>query len=704
MSLEYSSLHALRSIVASTINESGVVVIDATPTIYRYSSQGQYIKHANMKGVESYPNRYGSSVTITNDGKFGLVCDRANERVIFLSLEPVKLLSMIPMSKPDVVLFSDNNLFFAIGSNSGRLDIYKTLTYERLCEVHLSDSIVCAAFSKDGSKIAISTMDKKIHLLRIDTHKVIQVFRIDEIAEAVTFAADNNKIIGFTRAGTTYVYNLLLNQQFLGDPSLEWPTHIASGFNENVILLGSRSNQLMIYNNSDGVKLGCVNFDFWGITSISVSGEKIFVGFSDGNGVVIDLHSTLQEAYSAIETGNIANLSLLAGEFPLIFVNKDICAKLEKQYESIFKFNPSNSDERKGHEAMVSLIVADGAIRKELMHSLYTSEEIVPFMEKISLGNAQGACVSVRNSPQLRQLREFHEVRTGCLKALMYEIKLLEIDPEKFNEYIESAPGGCTKCVHSLIPRPEVLEENYKKLLSSASTRNFAALSDIGEKHEMLRQTKVYRRFMSYGETLIDKTLALMAEGKMDQADEYASKLTRIKPFSLTGNDFKNQIKAFDAFNNASKTNNLIQLFTLACEYPALRTTQIFKNQVDAYKKNIISTANILAKKGDVSKVIALIAPYSTIDYFEEKNLSLLKKALIHEIEFYAPSGEESTLMERYHSCFGWDKEYARVCLSLKVSPNHMKKMEDVAPECKNVSSLLTGEKILRTLQNKEMS
>lgn len=106
MSLEYSSLHALRSIVASTINESGVVVIDSTPTIYRYSSHGQYIKHANMKGVESYPNRYGSSVTITNDGKFGLVCDRANERVIFLSLEPVKLLSMIPMSKPDVVLCS----------------------------------------------------------------------------------------------------------------------------------------------------------------------------------------------------------------------------------------------------------------------------------------------------------------------------------------------------------------------------------------------------------------------------------------------------------------------------------------------------------------------------------------------------------------------------------------------------------------------
>lgn len=455
----------------------------------------------------------------------------------------------------------------------------------------------------------------------------------------------------------------------------------------------------MIFNNSDGVKLGCINFDFWGITSLSVSYEKIFVGFSDGNGIVIDLHTILQEAYKAIESGAIGKLSLLAAESPLLFVSKDLCTKMEKQYKAIFEFIPSNHDERKGHEAIVSLIIADGTIRKELMQSLYAYEEIVPFMEKISTGNAQGACVSVRNAPQLRQLREFHEVRSSCLKELMYEIKLLEIDPGKFNEYIDSAPVGCSKCVHSLIPRPEVLEENYKKLLSSASTRNFAALSDLGEKYEVLRQTKVYRRFMSYGEALIDKTLTLMAEGKMDQADDYASKLTRIKPFALTGNDFKNQIKSFDAFNNASKTNNLIQLFALSSEYPALRTTQIFKDQIDVYKKNIMTPANIFAKKGEVSKVMALIAPYSTIDYFEEKNLSLLKKALIHEIEFYAPCGDEESLLSRYHSCFGWDKEYARVCLALKVSPNYMKKPDDVTQECKNISTLLTGEKKVRTLQ-----
>jgi len=702
MSLVSSSIHTLRSILASSINEAGITLIDSTPTIYSYSAEGKYVKHANLKGVEPFINRYGKTVAMASNGKFALISDKTNDRVLFLSLEPIKLLSIISMPKPDVVLFNEDNSLLIIGSESGRLDIYKTDDRLRIRELHLSDSIVCAAFSKNGTSIAIATMDKKIHLYRLDAGKIIHVFRVDGIAESLTFSADHNKIIGFTRFGATYVLNILLKQQFIGDPTLEWPTRIASGFNDNIVLLGTRSNQLLIYNNSDGIKLGCFNFNFWGITSLSVSAEKVFVGFSDGNGVVIDMNETLKEASSALEGGNIAKLSRLVAEQPLIFINQDLCTKMERHYEAIFRFKPSSADERKGHEAIVSLIIADSALRRELMQSLYSSEDIVPFMEKISLGNAQGACVSVYKSPHLRQLREFHEVRSGCLKELMHEIKLLEIDPEKFNEYIASAPGGCNKCVHNLIPRPEDLEENYKKLLSSASSGNFSALAEIGEQHEMLRQTKVYRRFMNYGEALIDKILSRMAAGKMDQAEEYAMKLIKIKPFAHTATDFKNQIKLLDTFVSSAASNNLAKLFSLSDEYPALRTTQIFKDQIDTYKRNIVIPANNLAKNGEVTKVMKLLTPYSTIEYFEEKNLSLLKKALVHEIELYAPIGEEQLLLERYHGYFGWDNEYAQVCLILKVAPNLTRKPDMRVSECKTVTTLLHGTRVLRTLQNKE--
>lgn len=698
MSLSYTSLHALRSIVASTVNESGLILIDSTPIIYRYSLDGHYQKHANMKGIQSYPNRYGNSVAITNNGKFGLVCDPSNERVLFLSLEPVKLLSTVPMAKPDVVRFSDDGRFFAIGNVSGRLKVYDSLTYKALDELQLPDGIVCTAFSKDGTKLAISTMDKKVHLFYTHTQKIGYVFRIDDIVEAITFSSDNNKVLGFTRSGSTYVFNIMLRQQFLGDPSMEWPTHIATGFNEYALLLGSRSNQLMIYNRSDGIKLGSVSFEHWGITSVSASSEYVFVGFSNGNNVVINLHEAVQEAHKALESGNIAKLCVLVAESPLVFVNNDLCKQIEKYHETIFCFLPSTSDEKKGYEAIVSLIIADGTIRKELMKTLYDSQEITPFMDNIAQGNAQQACETADSAPLLGHLREFHEIRSTCLNNLMHEIKLLEVDSVKFKEYVESVPDACSECVHELIPSTEILEKNYKKLVSYASANNYASLMEITEKFPILRQTKIYRRLMNHGESLIDKILMMISAGKMHEAEMLATNLTRLKPFASTGNDFKTQIKAFDAFENAAKANNLVKLYALASEHPALRTTEIFRIQIEAHKLNIMTPALVYAKKGDVAKTLEIIAPYAAIGFFEEKNLSLLKKALVHEIELYAPLGEERALLDNYHKCFGWDEDYDQVCLTLGVPPNEHKKLDEVSPECKKLTTFLSGDKKRRNL------
>lgn len=703
MSFTYSPLHSLRSIVASGLSETNLYCIDSTPTIYRYSLLGMHEKHANLKGFQSYPYRYGNAVTISHDARFALVCDGSNERVLFLSLDPIKLLSNISVTKkPDIALFSENGKHFVIGSNSGRLSIYETLSCERLFELQLPDEIVTVAFSKQGNKLAISTMDKKVHLLYIETQKIAHVFKIDDIVEALTFSDDNNKIIAFSRFGTTHILNIMLKQQFLGESFMEWPTHIATGFNPHVMLLGSRSNQLAIYSNSDGAKLGVIALEYWGITSLSASNDKVFVGFSDGNGMIIDVKEAIDQATKALESKNIGWLCQISLESPLIFINPSLCALIEHHHQEIFAYNPSSAEEKKGYEAITALIVSDGTIRKQLLQKLYASEDIVPFMEQIAEGNTQHACSAAYNAPLLRQLREFHEVRSRCLKELMYEIKLLETDPEKFKEYIESVPASCSQCVHSIIPNAETLEENYNKLASSAQSNNFSAIMEITEKHNVLRQTKIYRRVMNYGEALIDKTLMMIAAGKMNEAEVYATKLSRIKPFASTGNDFKNQIKAYDTFMNASHSKNLPKLFALASEYPALRTTEVFKNHLDGYKKSVYIPASNYAKAGDVAKVIATLAPYAAIEYFEEKNFTLIKQALIHEIELYAPFGEEQSLLDQYHRHFGWDQEYADVCTLFNIVPNELKKLDDPSPESKTLTTLLTGEKKLRIFTEKD--
>ncbi len=703
MSLTYFPLHSLRSIVASALNETNLFCIDSTPTIYRFSLTGVQEKHANLKGFQSYSYRYGSAITISHDGQFALVCEASNDRILFLSLDPIKLLSSISVpKKPDIAIFSENGKHFVIGSNSGRLNIYDTLSCECLFELQLPDEIVAVAFSKEGNKLAISTMDKKVHLLYTETKKIAHVFKIDDIVEALTFSDDNNKIIAFSRFGTTHILNIMMKQQYLGEPFLEWPTHIAAGFNAHVILLGSRSNQLSIYSNSDGAKLGSVILEHWGITSISASSDTVFVGFSDGNGIIIDIKDSIDQAIKALGSKNIGWLCQIALESPLIFINPELCSAIELYHQEIFAYHPSSAEEKQGYGAITALIVSDNMIRKQLLQKLYASEDIVPFMEQIAEGNTQSACNAAYNAPLLRQLREFHEVRSSCLQELMHEIKLLETDPQKFKEYIESVPASCSQCVHSMIPRPETLEENYKKLASSAQANNFSAIMEITDQHHILRQTKIYRRVMNYGEALIDKTLMMITAGKMNEAEVYATKLSRIKPFASTGNDFKNQIKAYDAFMNASQSKNLPKLFSLASEFPALRTTEVFKNHLDDYKKTIYLPASHHAKSGDVTKVISTIAPYASIEYFDDKNFALIKQALIHEIKLYAPFGEEQSLLDQYHTHFGWDQEYADVCTFFNITPNKLKKLDDPSLESKTLTTLFTGERKLRALTHSE--
>lgn len=702
MDLSYSSLHTMRSIIASAITEEGLIVVDSTPILYRFSLEGVFSKHSTMKGVQSYPNRYERNIALTHDGNYGIVCDVENGRTLFISLHPLKLLSIIPFSKPDLAVFSDDDRYFVIGNAAGRLKVHETLECKTVAEIHLADAIVCAAFSYNNSLLAVATMDKKIHILQISNRALIHTFRLDDIVEAITFSADANKVVAFTRSGNTFVLNLMLKQRFLGDPIMEWPTHIVSAKSHHIALVGSRSNELFVYNNADGIKLGVLRFDYWGITSLCASDDTVFIGFSDGNGHLIDLKESVHEAISALKNFNISKLSLLALEHPLIFINPELCEKIEVAYEPIFAFRPTNTDERKGYEVLISLMIADGAIRKELIRTLYTSDEIAPFMEEISNGNVQKACTKVYKAPLLRQLREFNEVRSGCLNELMQEIRLLETDPEKFKEYIESTPQRCVGCIHNIIPSPEVLADNYQKLLSSASAKNYSAVLEITDQYPALRQTKVYRRLMNYGESLIDKTRMMIAAGKINEADLYATKLSRIKPFALSGIDFKNQIKAYDAFENAAQTNNLAKLFSMGVEFPVLRTTEIFRTQLENYQKNVLIPAQAVIQSGEVQKLISLIGPYGAIEYFEEKNLLLIKKGLLHELKLYAPVGEEQRLLDRYHACFGWDREYDAICTALKCSANRDPKLDPLSDECKKMTTLLTGEKTLRHLEPTE--
>lgn len=700
MSDTKTTMRLNRSIIASAINEDEIVTIDSTPTIFIHTQSCGYVNHTNLKGFGSLPYRYGHSVALSPNGQYALVCDTKSDKALFIGVSNKKIIANIKMNKgPNYTVFSHDSSAFMIANGVGRVGIYLCDGAKLLYEFAVVDEISCASFSEDRQKLVIGCLDKKIYVIDIYKKNVQKTIELEEVPEAISFSYCKNHLIAFTRNGNTSLINITMNQHFKADPLSEWPSVLSPISQSDVILVGSRSSQLFVYTASKGIQLGSINLDYWGITSIVSTQKTLFVGFSDGNGEHIDISQSIQEAFTYLEQKNYEKLSLLASSTPLIFINLELCQAIDTHFKAIFAYHPIAPGEKKGYDALVALILSNNEKRAELLSTLYASAEIVPFMEQLSNGEVEHACNAANDSPLLRQLREFNELRTRCFSTITQEIHLLEESPEKLKAHIESMPHNCITCVSGIIPSMQSLETELEKLKSSAAANNYAALLDITERFPIFRQTRLYRKMMNYGEALIDRTLMMMRVQKMSQALEYATKLSQLKPFARTGLDFKEQINNFNKFKDACEKENLAQIFAIATDAPAFKATDLFKAELERYKKTT-QGALFLAQKGDLPGVKIVLAKYAAIEYFEEKNLEFIKLALLNEIRFFAPYGEEEKALKRYHECFGWDEEYDKLSHQLQVTAIQTVKLEEISSECKSITTFIEGQKIQRTVTN----
>ena len=694
MHYEHKNLHLSCSVVALALNDSGIVAIDSILNIYNYSLECEYKNYINVQDFNSYFYRYGYESDISKDGRYGLFCDSKNDRVLYLDIENRVMLLNIRLTKsPEYCTFSNNGRYFMIANAIGHLCIYETFDFSLLFEIAIPDAFANASFSDDASKIAISSLNKKLFIIDMATKKVQQQFQLDNVGQALCFSVDGSQITLFTRDGNTFIINLSLERIFRATPCSEWPTYIAHTSHSDIILLGTRSAQLFIYTSSKGICLGSVLFDNWGISSVSIHQNKILVGFSDGNVTIIDITKIAEEAFSYLNASNYKKLSILVGNSPLIFVNEELCKEITEKYVEIFTYVPVSVEEKIGFDAIASLIVSNNKKRLQLLNSLFHSEQYAPFMDNLEKGEIEIACNSAYDFPLLRQLREFHELRTICFKNITDEIRLLEASPLKFKTFIEAMPRQCTKCLHNILPTSESLEKAFEQLKTSASSNNYPNLMAITEQYPVFRQTRLYRRMMNYGEAMIDKIL-MMKSGDMQEALMLATKLTRLAPFSLTGFDFKMQIENYERFVKADQTQNIEQIFLIATENPMLKTTEIFKKHMLLYK-TLYDQLKGIAKDGNVTAVLTMIGPYINIDYFEDKNNELHKLALISEIALYTPHGSEAELLNKYHECFGWDKEYEEVCHKFHIVSNPVL-VAECSNECKLIHTFINGEKVKR--------
>lgn len=582
-----------------------------------------------------------------------------------------------------------------ISNSVGNIGVYDTNTLDLVAQFPFPDELSNAVFSNDRSKIAIASLDKKLYIYSLESQSVLNIIELEAVAEAICFSKNDTSIVAFLRNGNNIVYNFAFEQKFRATPHFEWLTTLCTTENKEVLLLGTRGNELSLYTTSKGNKLGSITLEYWGITSISIAQKRVFVGFSDGNGLLLDVKEEIAKAIEYLQKGEIAKFAELSYSSPLIFINSELLEFMHNSYEKIFDFKAESQEQKLGFEALVALVMENDSKKEELLAKLYQSKEIVPFMQKVEQGDFDGACKVTYSYPLLRQLREFNEFRSKCNMNIAHEIKVLEQNPQKFLEYRENNTHNCAECSYGILPDAQALEKNFLQFEQSAKANNFTTMLEIADKFPVFKQTRLYRRVINYGEALIDKILLMMQSEHIAEAEKYAIKLSQITLFAKTGLDFKEQITNFVSFEQACRAEDILKVFVLVEKSPALKTTKSFKTQLQNYKHkyNVARTQAVL---GDPKGVLTILGNYSKIEYFEEENSELMRLALVHEIEKYAPQADEKKLLDTYHEYFGWDEGYQSVCDILQIQAKKEKKLDPVEEEYKNIQTLITGERVTK--------
>ena len=701
MALEYISLHVGQGVIASSLNDDGLNIIDTIPTIYKYTQLGEYEKHTALKGFRSYLHRYGKGASISACGKFALLCEKKCSKVLLFDLKSRKMANTFELEKdPDFTLFSSDGSYLAYANSVGRFVIYATQdTNQMYHQFALVDGVSCAVFSDDNTKIAIATLDKKVQIFDMQTKQIGEKYTFEDYIEGFSFSADTKTLVVYMRKGNNTVLNLALGKKYIADPSSEWPTFITHAKDSTVSLVGTRSNKLYVYTSANGNKIGTIDLEYWGVTSISLYEKKVFIGFSDGKAILIDNTQVLTDAQSALESKNYEHLCLLAFEYPLLFTHRELCTKLEEQYTQILEHKAQGHNEKIGYEALVSFLLSANISRQELLKSAYALPEIFDFMNSFADANIDQAFSIAYKVPLLRQLREFSEIRTKCFEELKKILHLLESNFEEYEHYLETMSSKYMHCTQGVILNLEMLGESYKQLLSSINAQNFAAVMDITERYPILRQTKAYQRIMNYGEAFIEKTLMMIKAGKMAEADRFATNLIKLKPFESTGKDFKRQIQSFTTFESACKSKNVAKIFSLIEEYPLLRTTDMYRNELLYYQEKVLNPAITQASSGQLKNMQQTLGAYLNLEQFTQKHFELYKFALLRELEKYMPLGQEQEMFDKYHSYFGWDKHYANACKAYECKVKPEVKLDEVSVEHKALETLLNGPRNTREVK-----
>ena len=673
------------SILRIEIISDNIYILDNKFTLIIYSNTTFKLldKHFLLNSQED-KHIYENTLAISRDLDFYHSFTKNSSGAIF-NLQDDKVTQSLPieLNRRDVSFakFSNDAKVLLIGGEDGRSCFYDVASKRSCFSLEArSDFISSAVFSNTDKLVCIGAYDKAIKIHDINKHKVIAEVDVSDTPEDLIFLDDDSGVVGITRDRKIFAYSIK-NQELLYANMLfaEWPTSIVKIGHKHV-LVGTKGDILYILDIHDLSLVRRFRVDSFGIKTLKVATNKLYIGYSNGELKIIDLNYAYDDFKASLQSNKFAKATSLMKD-NIFLMTKEITKKYDAIWEQVLDMakNVLLTQDLEKAEKMVKPFLWDKRKKDEFMALQLNLADIKHFETLVSQDSHILAFKFADEKIHLQKNKAYQTLEDNFNKRFQLAKNLFSKDTNLETQSAKNIVMPYLK-VQSKKPLVNNLLSNYKIFARSSrliKARNFKVYFRLVENNEFLKDENLYSKIVEIGNQAYSKLLTMEQEGEYEQAAQVAEYLEDFIPFNKSVLEIRDIIDAKLDLQNLIQANDIKQIYRKVSDSTELELSSMFIEYHKIFEETK-EEATSYAHEGKTPLVKETLEDHLDIEYLINSIAMVFKLSYLVELELIMEASPHSVnvsaTMERYALLFGIDDELNLLAKKLRFShlvPNY---------------------------------
>jgi len=657
------------SVLKISILEKEIVLFDNAYNIY-FFDRTTLAHQKSIVAIKDKPSwhKYAKAMDCSKNGFAALSINKSTKSLILKLDEKIQKRAILDWHKSEsgVLSFSPNSSILASGGEDGRCLLFDGVSFNLIGSLFPKpDYISSITFSENSKIIAVSSFDKRCEIFDIERSHSIANFETSDVIEDMFFNDENSYLFFSCKNGNCGRYDIEDKKRFERNIEHQWFTKALKLNKGEYALIGGKDQKLSVIECKTITKLFDFPFEESGLSSITIDGDRLLVGFINGIFEVYKFDEGSEELLLKLKTDKIYEAYELTQQNLFLKLQPEYIEAKNRLWEAAKKDAIYLMAKQKTDEALkrVMPFLEDGAKKEEFEFYLSQIEDMEKFIEAVEQKKYAEALGIADKNEKIKSLNIYDKLDAFWKKLFDTAKVLLQknaiLNQSKARELLE--PYMSVKSKKDQILSLLNNADKYTQAEEMLKERDFAGFFRACDRFPFLKESVSYQKAIMLGEQIIDKAFAFDQSGDYEKALSYLAILTDFTPFKISALERKKHIENKIAFFSAIKqkqTKIAYEIIERDNDLTTLPEFESLKNEFNTISKKAYKKAF----GGFSDHVLQILGDYLDIIYWQDKIGAIVKVSYLNEIKYgaqkYSPKQVDwKRTFEDYVSRFGKDDE-----------------------------------------------